>query len=144
MLGEGEGPVRENSSGRAKNGAENSNAAQGPDTGLACLVMLLKYLGRAAEAEQIRHQRGKGDDPFSIDDILLACRQVEVKARAKKADWKKLAKMPLPAIGRDKDGQFFIIAKIAESSLLLQSKSSPLFFVRVDYNEVQSCGCIFQ
>jgi len=115
MLGEGEGPVRENSSGRAKNGAENSNAAQGPDTGLACLVMLLKYLGRAAEAEQIRHQRGKGDDPFSIDDILLACRQVEVKARAKKADWKKLAKMPLPAIGRDKDGQFFIIAKIAES-----------------------------
>lgn len=86
----------------------------GPDTGLTCLVMLLKFLGKAAEPEQIRHQRGKGNDPFDVQDILLACKQVEVKARAVQVDWKKLIKMPLPAIGRDKQGQFFIIAKISE------------------------------
>lgn len=115
MLGEGEGPVRGHSSGRSENGAEKAEVPAGPDTGLACLVMLLKFWGRAAEPEQIRHQRGKGNGPFSVEDILLACKQVEVKARAKKADWKKLVKMPLPAIGRDQQGRFFIIAKIASN-----------------------------
>lgn len=95
--------------------SENINVKKLPDTGLSCLIMLLKFLGKAAEPEQIRHQRGKGDVSFEIEDILLACKQVEVKARAKKADWKKLSKMPLPAIGRDKDGLFFIIAKIASN-----------------------------
>ncbi|WP_417624705.1 type I secretion system permease/ATPase [Paremcibacter congregatus] len=115
MLGEGDEPVQGTSQGLSDKEAQQDQA-QRPDTGLACLVMLLKYLGKAAEPEQIKHQRGKGNDPFSIDDILLACKQVEVKARSKAVAWKKLAKMPLPAIGRDKDGQFFIIAKIAEAA----------------------------
>ena len=83
------------------------------DTGLSCMITLLKFLGKAAEPEQIRHQRGKGAIPFEIQDILVACKQLEVKARAKKADWNKLSKMPLPAMGKDKAGNFFIIGKIA-------------------------------
>ncbi len=93
---------------------QNSNIPE-IDTGLSCLVTLLRYLGKAAEPEQIRHQSGKGLDAFEVDDILLACKQVEVKARAKKADFKKLSKMPLPAMGRAKDGTFFIIGKIASN-----------------------------
>lgn len=85
------------------------------DTGLSCLVTLLRYLGKAAEPDQIRHQSGKGGELFDTPDILRACKDVEVKAKSKTADWNKLSKMPLPCMGKAKDGSFFIIGKIASS-----------------------------
>ncbi len=46
-----------------------SGAAESPgnlDTGLVCLVMLLKYLDRAADPEQIRHEAETGGRLFNI------------------------------------------------------------------------------
>lgn len=93
--------------------SEQQSDVQQIDTGLLCLVTLLRYLGKAAEPDQIRHQSGKGGELFNTRDILRACKDVEVKAKAKRADWKKLSKMPMPCMGKAQDGSFFIIGKIA-------------------------------
>ncbi|MFC7050914.1 ABC transporter transmembrane domain-containing protein [Emcibacter nanhaiensis] len=112
-MAEGEAGAVAAATGEESGNNESEASRPAMDTGLACLVTLLKFLGKAADPEQLRHQNGKGGEPFTTQDILLACKQLEVKARAKTTDWKKLVKMPLPAVGRDSDGNYFIIGKIA-------------------------------
>jgi subfamily B ATP-binding cassette protein HlyB/CyaB len=82
------------------------------DTGLSCLVTVVKFLGQAVDPAQIKHQMGLGEDKFSTEDILRAAKQLDVKSRATQSDWTKLAELPLPAIGKNNDGSYFIIAKI--------------------------------
>ncbi|QGP79729.1 type I secretion system permease/ATPase [Sphingobium sp. CAP-1] len=82
------------------------------DSGLASLVLLLAFHGRPADAEQIRRERGRGDDPFDADDIVRAARRLQVRARQVSAGIDDLAAMPLPAIARGSDGAFFILGKV--------------------------------
>ena len=112
-MAEGEAGAVAAATGEQSNSDKQAHNGPAIDTGLSCLVTLLKFLGKAADPEQLRHQNGKGGEAFATQDILLACKQLEVKARSKSTDWKKLVKMPLPAIGRDRDGNYFIIGKIA-------------------------------
>lgn len=70
MLGEAE-------VGSSQCNAGDTRQALGLGAGLACLVLLLKYLGKATEPEQIKHRNDKGNDPFSTDDILLAGKWAE-------------------------------------------------------------------
>ncbi|MDA5193670.1 type I secretion system permease/ATPase [Alphaproteobacteria bacterium LMG 31809] len=91
------------------------------DTGLACFVLMLQFLGQAADAGQLRHQAGKGSEPFDATDILRAAKALGVKARKVAADWDKLPGIPLPAIACARDGSFFILGKVAADKALIQS-----------------------
>ena len=106
---------------------ENSSGEEGiaetppaPDTGLACLVMILKLLGQAADPQQIRHQYGSGGEPLEADDLLRCAKRLGVKARQVSSKWKRLAKVPLPAIAEATDGTFFILGKVADDKVLIQ------------------------
>ncbi len=81
------------------------------DSGLLCLVLIGKFLNRAIDPEDLSHQLGKKDEQFSSQDILLAAKKVGLKAKIKNTSWHGLKKLPLPLIGRDLDGQYFIVAK---------------------------------
>lgn len=88
-------------------------AAEAPrDSGLDCLVLLLGFHGRPADAGQIRRERGAGDAPFSTDDLLRAARRLEVRARRVTATLADLPALPLPAIARGIDGRYVILGKI--------------------------------
>ncbi|WP_135075103.1 type I secretion system permease/ATPase [Terasakiella sp. SH-1] len=89
------------------------------DTGLLCLVMLSQFFERPAEAEQIRHSMGL-QKAFEADDLLLAAKGLEFKARMVETGFDRLAKTPLPAIARRPDGRFFVLAKAAENKVLIQ------------------------
>lgn len=84
----------------------------GLDSGLFSLVMMAKFLGKAADAGDIKHQLGCGDRPLNTQDILIAAKSLELKAKLVSSDWDKLISTPLPAIAQDQNGLFFIIAKV--------------------------------
>jgi ATP-binding cassette, subfamily B, bacterial HlyB/CyaB len=93
------------------------------DTGLVALVMVLRFLGVAADPEQIRHQFG--GVPFGIPEMLRCARQFQVKVRAITTKWERLAATPLPAIAALRDGGFMVLGKAADDKVIVQSPQSP-------------------
>ena len=90
------------------------------DTGLACLVMLLRFHSLPADAEQLRHQFGESGEPFDSDTILRTAKRLGLKARAVTATWKQLTRTPLPAIAEHNRGRYFIIAKVDGDKAMIQ------------------------
>ncbi len=102
----------------------SSGEVAGPDSGLVCLVMLGRFHGVAAEADQLRHQFGQVEQPFGPTEILRATKLLGLKARQIKSDISRLDRIQLPAIARHSDGHYFIIAGLKEengvASVLIQ------------------------
>ena len=88
------------------------------DTGLASLVMLLRFHGVAADPAQIRH--GFGGALLDAGAIVRAVRAFGLKARSVDSDWARLTELPLPAIAERRGGGFVILAKAAGDSVLIQ------------------------
>jgi subfamily B ATP-binding cassette protein HlyB/CyaB len=84
------------------------------DTGLAALIVLLRFHGIAAEAEQVRHQLAIGTG-IGVLDMLRYAKSCGLKARQRMSSWPRLAKTPLPALASSHNGDFFIIAKVDEA-----------------------------
>jgi subfamily B ATP-binding cassette protein HlyB/CyaB len=94
------------------------------DTGLACLVMMARFHGVAADADQLAHDYAPLGKPMGNTDILLAARHLELQAKAVKVQTARLATTPLPAlaVGRDAQGNpdYFILARVDDSGDALQ------------------------
>ncbi|MBI4984355.1 MAG: type I secretion system permease/ATPase [Rhodocyclales bacterium] len=91
-----------------------------PDTGLACLVMLARFHGVAADADQLAHEFRAGGRPCGVAEILLAARSLGLKARRVKTDWIRLPRTPLPALALDGTGRGFILARVDDGQVLIQ------------------------
>ncbi|GAA4351458.1 type I secretion system permease/ATPase [Variovorax defluvii] len=106
--------------------AEPSSAAKF-DTGLACLVMMARLHGVAADPGQLAHEFASGTE-FGVTDILLAARRLELKAKAVRIDIARLGKTPLPAVavGTDAAGRtrFFILARLDGDQVLVQDPAT--------------------
>jgi len=95
-------------------------------TGLACLVMMARLHGVAAEPDQLAHEHAGSDQSFGTLEILLAAKRLKLQAKAVKVSPDRLAKTPLPAlaVGKCVDGKpidFFILACIDGDQVLIQS-----------------------
>jgi len=90
------------------------------DTGLACLAILARFLGIAADTGQLKHKFARSQAAVSSDDLIRAARHVGLKARRVSSDWKKLAKTPLPALAQHQDGHWVVIAKADAERVLVQ------------------------
>ena len=110
------------------------------DTGLACLVMLLKYLNVSADPAQMRHVLGTGSNALTGQDIIRAAKQLGVKARRKTFSFSKLERAPLPAIGCAHNGDFFILAKVSVDQVLVQSprEEAPNVYDAADFEALWS------
>lgn len=86
------------------------------DTGLTAFVQLLALNQVAAAPEQILHDRGAGDRPFDTGDMLRVAKRLGLRARARTVTVDKLARVPLPAIGRGVDGSYFLIARTEDGA----------------------------
>src|SRR5260370_1564566 len=67
------------------------------DTGLAALVMLMRFQGVAAGPDQILHRLRC--TPIGLTEMLRSAKDFGLEARVVKTGWARLAKSPLPAIG---------------------------------------------
>ena len=90
-----------------------------PDSGLTCLIILLRCHGVSVEPEQIRHRLAAAK--VGIPEMLRTAKELGLKARINKTTWDRLAKTPLPAILPLRDGTFIILGKITGDKALVQN-----------------------
>jgi subfamily B ATP-binding cassette protein HlyB/CyaB len=96
----------------------------GQDTGLAALVMLLRFHGLPADPEQIRHQFAAGR--IGISEMLRCAKTFGLKARTRQTSWERLEHTPLPGIVSLRDGTFLLLGKVGDDKALIQSPLSPV------------------
>ncbi len=90
------------------------------DLGLVGLVLLAQFHGIAADVEQLKHQFGRGNEPFDEPMLLLAAKQLGLKARFSQIAFDRLDKVTLPALAMQPDGEHFLVAKTGQSQVLIQ------------------------
>jgi subfamily B ATP-binding cassette protein HlyB/CyaB len=93
------------------------------DPGLLALVMLLRFHGLGADAEQIRHRFGAGT--IGIAEMLRCARELGLKARSRVTNWERLINAPLPGVVGLRDGGFLLLGKVGDDKALVQSPLSP-------------------
>lgn len=81
------------------------------DSALVCFILLAKFLGVSAEPQQIAHDRGKGDAPYSFADLTRIARKLGLVAKTRLATVRDLVKLPLPAIAACVDGSSLLLLK---------------------------------
>jgi subfamily B ATP-binding cassette protein HlyB/CyaB len=104
----------------AQSAPGEGGAAPLPDTGLIGLVMLARFHNVAADPDQLAHDFRVAGRPFEVAEILLAAKRLGLKARRVDTDFARLDRTPLPALARDRQGQFFILARVDGDQVLIQ------------------------
>lgn len=87
----------------------NNAGKPATDDGLAALVIVAGIHGVAADKEQLLHEFGH--DKFDTHTILLAARRIGLHAKSIRQSVSRLDRTPLPAIGIDTAGNYFILGK---------------------------------
>ncbi|MBL4625893.1 MAG: type I secretion system permease/ATPase, partial [Flavobacteriales bacterium] len=86
------------------------------DTGLHSLVAIARFHQLPAEPEQLTHQFGLPDKPFCDNDLLLAAKALTLKAKLFSPSLSDIKNEMLPAIAKNVDGSYFILARIANKT----------------------------
>ena len=105
------------------------------ESGLAALVLLLRFHGIGANPEQIGH---RFDGNIGVQEMLLCAKEFGLKARAYRSSWQRLSKTPLPGIAVLRDGRFLILGKAGEDQILVQNPllSRPILMSRSEFEAV--------
>src|SRR5690348_9855100 len=106
------------------------------DHGLLILLLSLRCHGVQAEVQPIRQRYGSSQ--IGIAEMLRCARDFGLKARATKAKWKDLARMPMPVIAASRDGTFLLINRVIDDKLVvLLPRSSRLeTMARPDFESI--------
>jgi len=104
--------------------AERTEDAGVADAGLRGLVLLAQFHGIAADEAQLRHQSGTGAARFSETELLLAARRLGLKAKVLEVPAARMAHQALPALALRRDGESFLIAKVAQGRVLIQDPAT--------------------
>jgi ATP-binding cassette, subfamily B, bacterial HlyB/CyaB len=105
------------------------------ESGLAALVLLLRFHGIGADSGQIRH-RFSGD--IAVPEMIRCAKEFGLKARILRSTWERLAKTPLPAIAALRDGRYLVLGKASEHRILVQDPLSPrpMLLLREEFEAV--------
>ena len=104
-------------------------------SGLAALVLLLRFHGTPADPEKIRHRFG---DTIGASEMLRCAKEFGLKARSYQSKWRRLRKTPLPAIAALRDGGFLILGKASEDQVIVQipGQSRPKLMWREEFETI--------
>jgi membrane fusion protein, multidrug efflux system len=100
---------------------------EAPDPGLIALVILLRRHGIAVGREHIRGILEQcGTATIGLVEMVGCARQLGFRAHSQTINWRRVARIPLPAIAALRDGGFLVIAKVDEryEKVLVQHPSS--------------------
>ncbi|MEF9419053.1 type I secretion system permease/ATPase [Xanthomonas citri] len=96
-----------------------SSVQDRPDLGLQGLVLLAQFHGVAADAVQLAHGFGRGGEPFDETTLLLAAKQLGLKAKVVAQPAARVGMAALPALALGPDGDAFIVAKVGQDQILI-------------------------
>ncbi|MFZ6724289.1 type I secretion system permease/ATPase [Undibacterium sp. MH2W] len=117
------------------------------DSGLICLIMIAGFHHIAADMQQLQHTYG--NERFNTATVLLAAKNLGMKAKLVQQDSARLHKAPLPAVAVTRDGQFLILGKVDDSDplnkkALIQRPGNPPELLTMDeFNDVWNGQLIF-
>ena len=120
--------------GRLINGHGESSAGTPPlppagreraDSGLACLLILSRYHGIAADAAQLRHQFCVPGRPLDETGFLRAAKSLGFKARRLSRGWRRLAGLPFPAVALLRDSGYAVLARVDAEAAHLHDPREP-------------------
>ncbi|TND00391.1 MAG: protein-1 exporter [Rhodocyclaceae bacterium] len=100
-------------------GGSSGNPKREPDTGLIGLVMLARFHNIAADPDQLAHDHRESGKNLTVPQILLAAKQLGLKAKRVRTELSRLPQTPLPAMAIEPDGHFFILARIDGDQVLI-------------------------
>src|SRR5499427_7342408 len=101
--------------------AGSSEAAVDP--GLLALVTVLRLQGIGADAAQLRHRLGH--QTVGVPEMVRCAKELGLKARSYKTNWKRLTSTRMPGIAVLRDGDFIVLGKVGEDRAIVQSPQSP-------------------
>lgn len=84
------------------------------DTGLLCLVVVLRHHGLDISAEGLAHRYAIGDEAVSPSQILRMAKESGLRARQVRLDWAGLTRLgeAYPALARLENGNWVLIAGV--------------------------------
>jgi predicted double-glycine peptidase len=114
------------------------------DTGVACLVMLARFHGVAAEPDQIKHEFGQSGRSLDDSDLVRAAKYLKLKAGRVTSRWDRLQHLALPPIARHVDGHYFVIGKVDAQRVLIHDplEKRPLTLLRETFEQAWDGGLI--
>lgn len=89
------------------------------DQPLQGLVLLAQFHGIAADAAQLRHDAGQGNQPFDETALLIAAKRLGLKAKVVRQPAERLDRVALPALALMNDGTAFVVAKVDDEKVLI-------------------------
>ena len=107
------------------------------DSGIPCLIALLRYHGLSADAGQIRHELGHARALDAADLVRLG-RRAGLKTRSLVSRAERLGNAPLPGIAAMTDGSFVVLARADETRVLVArpGQERPSLMARADFEAV--------
>jgi subfamily B ATP-binding cassette protein HlyB/CyaB len=99
------------------------------DPALACFILLARFLGTPADARQIVHDRGRGEDAWTLEDLSRTAKKLGLIGRIRRCGADEVRKLPLPAIAELADGDSALLLKVEDEGesprILIQLGDSP-------------------
>ena len=99
--------------------AVGGNAQAEIDSGLACLIILVRFFGLQADPAHLKREFGSSDTKFDTTDILRATKSIGLKTKSVSTDKSRLQKIQFPAIAKHTDGHYFVVAKLDGDKILI-------------------------
>lgn len=90
-----------------------------PASGIAALCVDATAHNLAVDPHRLIHALGLAGRPVAEADIILAARQLGLKARAGTGTWSRLPATALPAIAQRKDGEFMVILQCIDDQAVV-------------------------
>jgi subfamily B ATP-binding cassette protein HlyB/CyaB len=120
---------------KVRDGSVASAVKSTTDTGLICLLILARFYDLPADGAQLRHQFAQSDQVLSDTDLLRAAKHLGLKAGVLTANWNKLGGIPLPALAKQTDGRYVVLAKLEGEKVLVQdpTEARPLILSREQF-----------
>ncbi|QNH11393.1 type I secretion system permease/ATPase [Xanthomonas sp. SI] len=89
------------------------------DLALQGLVLLAQFHGVAADAAQLAHAFARIGESFDETTLLLAAKQLGLKAKVVSQSASRIGMAALPALALVPDGEAFIVAKVSGEQILI-------------------------
>ena len=90
----------------------NGQARWSADGAAAAFALASAICGAPVEPDELTREFSAGG-PFDLTAMLRAANGIGLKARLMAPSLARLAHTPLPAVGRDRDGRAFVLARVA-------------------------------
>lgn len=87
-------------------------------------MFLAQFHGLPVDAERIAHQFGQSGQELDETSLLLAARELGLKAKIVAQPAQRIGMAALPALALTADGRHFIVAKAADGKVLIQDLQS--------------------